>query len=180
MEAKPLGELTAMLKRLDPKALEIVDLKNPRRVLRALEVITFTGRPFSAQRQKARSKVEALMIGISRPREELYRRINEATERMIEEGWADEIRRLHEQGIAWDAPAMTSIGYRELGAYVRGECLLEEAIAKTKQATRQYAKRQMTWFRHQLEGEVLTLDATRPPEEVAAEIAARWRARRTA
>ena len=147
METKPLSELTDMLRRLDPKALEVVDLKNQRRVLRALEVITFTGKPFTAQRQKARPKVEALMISMAWPREELYRRIDEAAERMIEEGWTDEIRRLHEQGIAWDAPAMTSIGYGELGAYVRGECLLEDAIAKAKRATRQYAKRQMTWFR---------------------------------
>ncbi len=147
MSKKPLEELVQMLIKLDPEAEKIVDLKNPRRVVRALEVITFTGEPFSEQRKKQEPIVEPFLIGIKHDRDVLRERFNQAVEHYIEAGWIDEIRRVKKEGVAWDAPAMTSIGYRELGEYVRGETSLEEAIQKTKEATWQYARRQMTWFK---------------------------------
>lgn len=147
MEKKTLEELVALLKKMDPKALSIVDLKNRRRVLRALEVVTYSGKPFSAQRRQSPPTMDALVLAPFRTKEDLHARINAAVESMVERGWIDEIRHLHDRGIAWDAPAMTSIGYREIARYVRGECKLEEAIEETKRATRQYAKRQMTWFK---------------------------------
>lgn len=147
MEGKSLEELVNMLMKLDPEADKIVDLKNPRRVMRALEVATFTGRPFTEQRQKRSPIVEPLLIAPKRDRDELRERINLAVEAYVEAGWMDEIRHLKAEGVPWDAPAMTSIGYRELGAYLRGESGLEEAIQKTKDATWQYARRQMTWFK---------------------------------
>lgn len=147
MEAKTLEELLALLHQVDPTASQVVDVKNRRRVLRALEVVTYTGKSFSSQRSKEKPEADFLMIGVNRPREELYARINQQVDRMVENGWAKEIRSLHERGIGWDAPAMTAIGYRELAAFVRGECTLEEAVEKTKIATRHYAKRQMTWFK---------------------------------
>lgn len=147
MEGKTLEELVKLLLRLDPAAEKLVDIKNPRRVLRALEVATFTGKPFTEQKGAAKPVIDPLMIGVKREREELKERINLAVEAYVEAGWIDEIRRLHKSGIGWDAPAMTSIGYRELGAYIRGECTLEEAIERTKRATWQYAKRQLTWFK---------------------------------
>jgi tRNA dimethylallyltransferase len=107
--------------RLDPAAEKLVDMKNPRRVLRALEVTTFTGKPFTEQKGAAKPVIDPLMIGLKREREELKERINLAVEAYVEAGWIDEIRRLNGSGIGWDAPAMTSIGYRELGAYIRGE-----------------------------------------------------------
>lgn len=147
MASKAAEELVAMLLRLDPKAAQVVDLKNPRRVLRALEVTTFTGKPFTELRTKAKPVVDPLLIAIRRSKDELRERINLAVETYVEAGWLDEIRRVRKLGIGWDAPAMTSIGYRELGAYLRGESSLDEAIAKTKEATWQYAKRQLTWFK---------------------------------
>jgi len=147
MSEKPLDELVRMLIKLDPEAEKVVDIKNPRRVIRALEVITFTGEPFSEQRKKQDPIVEPLLIAIKRTPEVLKERMNKAVEQYIEEGWLDEIRRVKKQGVTWDAPAMTSIGYRELGGYVRGETTLEQAIQKTKEATWQYAKRQLTWFK---------------------------------
>lgn len=147
MEGKTLPELVALLLRLDPAAEKLVDIKNPRRVLRALEVATFTGKPFTEQKGAAKPVIDPLLIAIKREREELRERIDQAVEAYVEAGWLDEIRRLHKSGIAWDAPAMTSIGYRELGAYIRGESTLEQAIEKTKRATWQYAKRQLTWFK---------------------------------
>jgi len=147
MSNKSLDELVKLLLRLDPKAVTLVDLKNPRRVLRALEVATFTGKPFTEQKSSAKPVMNALIIGLKRDPDELRERINRAIEAYIEAGWLDEIRDLRDKGISWDAPAMTSIGYRELGAYLRGECTLEHAIDKTKKATWQYAKRQRTWFK---------------------------------
>ncbi len=147
METKSLADLSLMLVRMDPDAARVVDMKNRRRVLRALEVVTYTGKPFTKQRTLAEPDVDPLILAPKRTREELHARIDQAVEKMVERGWMDEVRRLHAKGIAWDAPAMTSIGYRELGAYVRGERTLEEAIACVKRATKQYAKRQMTWFR---------------------------------
>jgi tRNA dimethylallyltransferase len=147
METKPLPELVKLLLRVDPDAKDQVDLKNPRRVMRALEVATFTGKPFTKQKSAAKPVIDAFIIAIKRDRDELRERINQAVEAYIEAGWLDEIRKVREMGIPWDAPAMTSIGYRELGAYLRGECSLEEAVRKTKEATWQYAKRQLTWFK---------------------------------
>ena len=147
MESKTLEELVNILRTVDPDAERIVDLHNKRRVLRALEVSTFSGKPFSQQRGKAKPLFDVLLIGRRWSREELSSRINDAVERMVERGWIDEIRRLHDKGIPWDAPAMTSLGYRELGAYVRGEISQHEAVELTKRSTRQYAKRQMTWFK---------------------------------
>lgn len=146
MSTKSLSELVELLLRLDPDAKHEIDLKNPRRVMRALEVSTFTGKPFTKHKAKAAPLLDVLLIAVHREREELRERINLAVEAYVEAGWLDEIRRLRELGIDWNAPAMTSIGYKELGAYLRGECQLDEAIRKTKEATWQYAKRQLTWF----------------------------------
>lgn len=147
METKPLDELVNLLLRADPDAKDQVDLKNPRRVLRALEVSTFTGKPFTQQKGASKPVIDPFMIAIKREREELRERINLAVDAYIEAGWLDEIRKVRDMGIPWDAPAMTSIGYRELGAYIRGECGIDEAVRKTKSATWQYAKRQYTWFK---------------------------------
>ncbi len=147
MESKTLDELLALLHQVDPGASKVVDMQNRRRVVRALEVVTYTGKSFASQRSKEEPEAEFLMIAVNRPREELYARINQQVDHMVENGWAKEIRSLHERGIDWDAPAMTAIGYREIAAFVRGECTLEEAVEKTKMATRHYAKRQMTWFK---------------------------------
>ncbi len=147
METKPAADLVKLLLRVDPEAKTLVDLKNPRRVLRALEVATFTGKPFTQQKGASRPVIDPFLIAIRRERDDLRERIGLAVEAYIEAGWIDEIRRVHALGVPWDAPAMTSIGYRELAAYVRGECSLEEAVRKTKEATWQYAKRQLTWFK---------------------------------
>jgi tRNA dimethylallyltransferase len=147
-EKKTLEELAALLVKLDPDAAQAVDLKNPRRVIRALEVITFTGKPFTAQKKLGKPLVEAFQVGIHWPREELNARIDAQIENMIDRGWIDEIREIVASGVSPDAPAMTSIGYRELLAYIRGEKTLESAVAACKTAVHRYAKRQETWFRH--------------------------------
>jgi tRNA dimethylallyltransferase len=146
-EAKPLSELVELLLKLDPEAQQTVDLKNPRRVIRALEVVTFTGKPFSAQKQIGAPKYEVFQVGIRFSRDELYRRIDAAVENMVSRGWVEEIREALQKGMPETAPALTSIGYRELIGYVKGERSLEQAIEASKKAVHHYAKRQETWFK---------------------------------
>ncbi len=146
-EKKPLSELVKLLLGLDPDAAQAVDLKNPRRVIRALEVATFTGKPFTQQKKLGKPLLDAFQVGVMWPRQELYKRIDDSIDRMIEEGWPDEIREAQARGIPETAPAMTSIGYRELFKYIKGEEPLERALEMIKQSVHRYAKRQETWFK---------------------------------
>lgn len=146
-EKEPIEKLAALLLKMDPDAEMSINLKNPRHVIRALEICTFTGKPASKLKTKKPPVIDAFQVGLKWPREELKKRINLSITRMMEEGWPEEVRRLHKSGLSWNAPAMTSIGYREMGMYIRGEILFEEAVEKIKKATHQYAKRQETWFK---------------------------------
>lgn len=146
-EQQPLSKLAELLSKMDPTAASVVDMKNPRRVIRALEICTFTGKSIASLRTKRPPVIDAFMIGLQWPREVLNKRIDAAIDRMMEEGWPEEVRQLHQRGLSWNAPAMTSIGYREMGMYLRGELILEEAVKRAKIATHQYAKRQETWFK---------------------------------
>lgn len=149
-EKKPLVDLVKVLLAIDPDARQVVDLKNPRRVIRALEVATFTGKPFTAQKLVSRPQFDVFQVGIRRSREEMYERINATVDEMVARGWVDEIRRLLEEGVPETAPAMSSIGYREMLAHVKGTMTLEIAVSATKRAVRQYAKRQETWFKRDI------------------------------
>ena len=142
-----LDQLVTRLHEVDPDAAEVVDLHNPRRVVRALEVAIATGRSFDEQRQKDVILVEALQIGIERTREELYARAERAVDEMLERGWVEEVRGLLAQGMTKETPAMSAIGYRELVDVVEGRSSLKEVIPLIKQYTRNYIKRQMTWFK---------------------------------
>ena len=146
-ETKPLSELVALLLKLDPEAKQKVDLKNPRRVIRALEVSTFTGKPFSALKVAGKPLYDAFQIGIRHTREDLFRRVDGEIDSMVKRGWIDEIRTALKHGIPENAPAMTSIGYREFLAYIKGARTLEQAVNASKAAVRRYAKRQETWFK---------------------------------
>ncbi len=146
-EAHTLEQLVQRLAEEDPDAVTWVDLKNRRRVERALEVVLVTGNAFKEQRGKGEALVEAELIGLKRTPEELRARIDVAIDVMLKRGWKDEVKRLHDSGVAWDAPAMTSIGYRELGAVLRGELDEKEVTQNIRLATWRYAKRQITWFK---------------------------------
>ncbi len=144
VECKPLEEISKMLLRLDPDAEQMIDMKNPRRVLRALEVATYTGKPFTKQQNMGESLVDAMQIGLDWTREELYSRIDSEIDSMIARGWQDEVRDVLKTGIQIDCPAMLSIGYRELV----GDDVTSMCIEKIKRDVRRYAKRQLTWFKH--------------------------------
>ncbi len=147
LSAKPLAELTTLLREIDPTAAEKIDLRNPRRVLRALEVAILTGQSFFHQRRAAPADYSILQLGINWPREELYARIDARVNQQMKEGLVAETESLMKKKYPWNLPSMSTLGYRQIGEYLRGKLPLTEVVAKLKLATRQYARRQMTWFK---------------------------------
>jgi tRNA dimethylallyltransferase len=139
--------LHARLAEIDPDAAAKIDYRNVRRVIRALEVCSITGKPFSAQQAAQPPPYRILQIGLTLPRKVLYQRIDERVDRMIADGLVEEVRRLAEAGYSWSLPSMSALGYAQIGSYLRGECSLEEAIAQTKRDTRRFVHRQYSWFR---------------------------------
>ncbi len=109
------------------------------------------------------------------PREELDRRIDARVTRMAEEGLVAEVERLMEQGYGPDDPGMTGTGYREVAAYLAGETTLEAALDRMRSVTRKYARRQLTWFRHQVPDDVVRIDALQPVVNQAAQVVEAWR-----
>ena len=149
MGQEGVDALFARLQRVDPEAAARIDRRNPRRLIRALEVCLVSGKPFSAQRVRCPPPYPVLQIGLRANRESLYRRIDERVDRMIADGFAQEVEGLLDQGLTTDLPSMQSAGYRQLAAHLQGACTLAEAVQQTKYATHQLAKRQETWFRKQ-------------------------------
>jgi tRNA dimethylallyltransferase len=135
------------LQRIDPLAASRIDPRNLRRTIRALEVILLTGRRFSEQRTQRESPYDLLLIGLRRPRPELYARIDARIEAMFQAGLLEETRRLLQQGYSPDLPALSAIGYRECIAVLQGRLSLEEAKAQMKRATRRYVRHQANWFK---------------------------------
>ncbi len=136
------------LKDLDPAYLEMVDKANSRRIIRALAVSESSGKPFSSflKGEPIKRPFNILPIVLSLPREELYARIDQRVLHMISQGWEDEARSLYPFR---HLKALDTVGYKELFEYFDGKTSLPEAIIAIQQSTRRYAKRQMTWWRHQ-------------------------------
>ena len=149
VEAEGIDALVTRLRRLDPAAAAHVDVRNPRRVIRALEVCLVSGRPFSEQRGQHPPSYPVLQIGLRTDRDSLYRRIDERVDKMIADGFVEEVTQLLDRGISTELPSMQSAGYRQLAEFVQGKCTLAEAVQQTKFVTHQLAKRQETWFRKQ-------------------------------
>ena len=145
LASTPLPRLLERLEALDPNAAAAIDIKNPRRVLRAVEVCLVTGKPFSSFREEWAKQPHFHGVLLERTREELYERIDRRTHAMFEEGVVEEVRTtLAAGGIGPTAEQV--IGWREITALLRGELSTTDAIEAIQQATRRYAKRQMTWF----------------------------------
>lgn len=141
-----LDRLCSELKLLDPEYYQIVDLKNHKRVIHALEIYYMTGKTFTSfrtQQQKERP-FRIIKIGLNRDREELYERINRRVDRMIEEGLIDEAKRVFPHRTL---NSLNTVGYKEIFKYLEGEWTLEFAIEKIKQNSRIYSRKQMTWFK---------------------------------
>lgn len=143
---KGIGSLQEKLKKIDPEYYTVVDLKNPHRLMRAIEVCLSTGIPYSQMRsgEKKTRDFEIIKISIDWPREKLYQRINQRVDLMFEQGLEQEAKNLYPYK---NINALQTVGYRELFDYFEGKCTLEQAKEAIKQNTRRFAKRQLTWFR---------------------------------
>lgn len=132
---------------LDPEAAAQIDYRNVRRVVRALEVIFKTGERFSELRRKQECPYDPIVLGINRPREELYERVDQRIEEMLDRGLVEEIRGLLEAGYSSNLSTMSAIGYGEIIKYLQGEITYEEAIILIKRNTRTFVRRQANWFK---------------------------------
>lgn len=139
--------LFARLQRLDPRTAAVIDGKNPRRVLRALEIFLITGQSKADLEGAEPPPYAILQIGLDRPRADLYARIDARVDAMIADGLVAETARLLAAGYVPTLPAMTSLGYREITAYLAGEMTLDAAIARIKHETHRFVRHQYTWFR---------------------------------
>lgn len=148
-EAEQLGPtaLHARLAAVDPVAAGRIDPRNVRRVVRALEVYHRTGQPISALQSKVPPNYRLLQIGLTLPRQALYRRIDARVEHMMAQGLEDEVRSLVARGYGYNLPAMSGLGYQQIGQYLRGEITREEAVALIKRHTRRFVRQQYNWFR---------------------------------
>jgi tRNA dimethylallyltransferase len=135
------------LKILDLKAAEKIDPRNYRRTIRALEVIMTTGRKFSEQRGQSESPYHLVTIGLTRPRPELYERVDQRIDGMFASGFLDEVKNLLAKGYSPSLPTMSAIGYRECIRVIRGELNEEQAKAEIRRATRIFVRRQANWFK---------------------------------
>ena len=146
LQQKGLDVLAERLRQHDPQYWQEVDRQNPLRIIRALEVIQSTGQPYSSFRQQLYPvrPFETIKIGLERPREELYARIERRMDLMIEQGLFEEAERLYPYR---QLNALQTVGYQEIFGYLEGQYGKDEAIRLLKRNSRRYAKRQMTWFR---------------------------------
>jgi len=150
VEEYPPGHLHRLLKRLDPEAARKIAPADEQKLIRAVEVCILARKPISEVHTTGRVPLEGwsiLKVGLIPPREKLNERIHARTDAMLEHGWMGEVQALLESGLSEDSKPFDFIGYRELRAVLRGEIALEKARESIQQATRRYAKRQLTWFR---------------------------------
>ena len=141
-----LEALCEELRRLDPEYYEIVDRQNPRRVVHALEICQMTGKTYTSFRKRERRErpFHIIKIGLNRPREELYERINKRVDQMMADGLLEEARSLYPKR---HLNALNTVGYKELFDYLDGRWPLEEAVERIKGNTRRYARKQLTWYK---------------------------------
>jgi tRNA dimethylallyltransferase len=155
LSATPLPELLRELAERDPVIYARIDRENPRRVVRAIEVIRLTGKPFSEQRAAWSKDPEgpparARLFGLSRAASDLRERIDTRVDDMFRRGLVSETRDLLERGLALNPTALQALGYRQVVEYLQGVRSLPQTVELVKIRTRQFAKRQMTWFRRQM------------------------------
>lgn len=148
LASEGIESLRSELRLLDRESYETIDISNPQRVIRALEVTVSTGKRFSSFKSFSRKERSFIVerIQVERPREELYERINRRVDMMMESGLLEEVKSLYPFR---KLTALKTVGYRELFAYLDGEISLDEAVDLIKRNTRRYAKRQITWFKRQ-------------------------------
>lgn len=165
---QPRDQLERMVSALDPERAPLAIEGGPQRMGRTIEVALLSGVALSEWHRTAPPDAEAvpgLVFVLELPREEMDRRIDDRVQRMIEAGLEAEVRQLTEQGYRDSDPGMSGTGYREMTAFLRGEVTLDVAMDEIRRNTRRYSRRQVTWFRHQLPEDTVSIDATRPLHE---------------
>lgn len=178
LEAAPLAELLRELQAGDPETYARIDRANPRRVVRAVEVLRLSGRPFGAQRAAWSATAAApagrpeVVFGLRRTPEDLRARIDARVAAMFAAGLVEETRCLLDRGLASNRTALQAIGYRQVTEHLRGERGLAETVALVRRKTWQFARRQMTWCRHQLPMHWLDVPPAEPPDITARRILA--------
>ncbi|OGY23740.1 MAG: tRNA (adenosine(37)-N6)-dimethylallyltransferase MiaA [Candidatus Woykebacteria bacterium RBG_13_40_7b] len=143
---KTPGRLYDELKKVDPKTASVIDQHNQRRLIRALEVYHLTGKPISSLKGKFEVEFGSLFVGLVSPRHILYQRTDQRIEKWVAEGFLEEVKKLKEE-YSFKLPALTSLGYRQLGMFLDGSLPYEEAIRRIKFDHHNYIRRQMTWFK---------------------------------
>ena len=171
-EAEALGvaALYARLQQVDPEYAAAILPGDLRRIVRGLEVHAITGQPMSRLHQEHRaetSPLSAVQVALDYPREELYRRIDLRVDRMLAQGFLDEVQRLLDQGYGDRLAQLRTLGYREFIAHLRGELSYDEAAENMKRNTRRFAKRQLSWFRGDDRVQWVPADAPQDPDEHA-------------
>ncbi|MEP6822600.1 MAG: tRNA (adenosine(37)-N6)-dimethylallyltransferase MiaA [Chthoniobacterales bacterium] len=156
------GELFVRLGKLDPASASVIDRKNKRRLIRAVEICLLSGQPASAQRSRQKPAEESSGVFLFRDRDELYERINERVEAMFADGVVEEVRAASEIG----PTAEQTLGLRQIRDLIERRFSEAECIAVIQQATRRYAKRQLTWFSRQTSFEPLNLSRIGSPEAI--------------
>ena len=146
MEKKTTAALFKLLQKKDSAYAARIPANNRRYAIRALEVMSATGQTVTESQKQGDPLFDVLQIGIQRPREAMYERINARVDAMMKKGLLKEAQKLGKK-YGWDVPAMSGLGHRQLGAYLRGETTLAEAVDQIKTGTRHFAKRQNTWFK---------------------------------
>jgi tRNA dimethylallyltransferase len=139
-----------LLKKLDPEAASKIAPRDAQKAIRAIEICVLTGERLSKLHRQGRAGLlgyDVMKIGLNPPRDALYTRIDLRVQAMLETGWLDEVKRLMELGVRSTAKPFTFLGYSQLRRHLEGELELKEAVQQVQQATRRYAKRQITWFR---------------------------------
>lgn len=146
LKEEGLEALVEQLKELDPEYYAIVDRQNPRRVVHGLEICLMTGRTYTSfrKREKKERPFRIVKIGLNRPREELYDRINQRVDQMMQQGLLEEAKALYPMR---QMNALNTVGYKELFDYLDGRWPLEEAVERIKGNTRRYARKQLTWYK---------------------------------
>ena len=146
LKEEGLEALVEQLKELDPEYYAIVDRQNPRRVVHGLEICLMTGKTYTSfrKREKKERPFRIVKIGLNRPREELYDRINQRVDQMMQQGLLDEAKALYPMR---QMNALNTVGYKELFDYLDGRWPLEEAVERIKGNTRRYARKQLTWYK---------------------------------
>jgi tRNA dimethylallyltransferase len=176
LEAAPVAELLEELRQRDPDSYEKIDKMNPRRVIRAVEVVRTTGKPVAASQadwtRGAQHTALNTLILLVRSSADLRERIDSRVEEMFRRGLVEETRELLQRGLAENRTAMQAIGYRQVVEHLRGERDLEETVELVKIRTRQFAKRQLTWFRRHAHCQRIELKAGETVREILEQVSA--------